>query len=122
MKGSKWQYIRDKCIEMGYTKSAKIAQEIEDALVNIYGDSSTPAWRIRSKEIVDLWPLIEIIKSRPFCKGCVETNEIDAYCFGCKYGKLEGECLDLGSQFHRFQSAYKEEEQCHRENKQNKSK
>jgi len=122
MKGSKWQYIRDKCIEMDYTESAKIAQEIEDALVEAYGISSTPTWRAKGAKTLNLWSLHDVILKRSFCRGCVETDKIDAYCFGCKYGRKKGVCGDQRSQFAKFMCTYEEEEQCHKENKQNKGK
>jgi len=120
MKGSKWQYIRDKCIEMGYTESAKIAQEIDDALVNIYGDSSTPAWQWVTEEYVSSLSLYAIIVRRSYCRGCDEAEKKDLECYQCEYGKLKGDCVNQRSQFAKFMRTYTEEEQCR--NKQNKSK
>jgi hypothetical protein len=117
MKGSKWTWLRDKCLELGYIEAAELAQEIEDVLYKIYGTTKTEAGeRTKSWEIEDAFNRdpVTIISSDLFCPGCMTCG----WCEDCKFGKAVGICGTKGALFTVFRETFKmEEKQMRRGNK-----
>lgn len=108
MNGSKWTWIRDKCSRLGYKEAKVIAQEIEDLLVEVYGDSSTEKWRLADKEEVNTFFKLsreDFVLSTKFCPGCAE---VITDCTLCSFGKQAGICNHDNSLFNKFFNAFME--------------
>ena len=112
MKGCKWSWIRDKCIELGYTDSANLAQDIENILILAYGASDTEEWRKAEENYIenlfdeDYDSLFEDIS---FCRGCVET--CGKPCVFCKYRGIEMEKFSGRSRYGLFTDAFDREQE-----------
>ena len=95
MKGSKWTWLRDKCIELGYNESAKLAQEIEEVLHRLYGVTDTKAWRnVEAKDVEEAFKnsSFNVISNVDYCCACEETKRFCLYCDECKFGMEVGIC------------------------------
>ena len=110
MDGSKWIWLAKKCSRLGFKKSKILAQEIEEALVNIYGDGATSEWRFADKEDVDFLFKASreaFIMEIKYCPGCIETV-VD--CTKCRFGKEVGICSEENSLFSKFKHTFELEE------------
>ena len=117
MKGSKWTWLRDKCLELGYIKAAELAQEIEDRLYSLYGATTTEEWeRVTESEIEVEFSNDpnDIICSSTFCRGCEETHRTKLFCHDCKFGKETGVCDKKNSLFLLFYNMFELEERYKR--------
>lgn len=104
MKDSKWIWLRKKCSRLGFKKAAVLAQEIDDVLLRLYGDSSTEEWRFAEKSYVKAYfkaSRLDFILDTRFCPGCVESKD----CESCLFGEEVGICTENYSLFSRFRDA-----------------
>lgn len=105
MKGSKWTWLRDKCIELGYNESANSAQEIEDVLHRLYGTTDTKAWVDAKEDVIEEHFEREprkIIENSRFCCACEETRGSSIGCCGYLFGKEVGACDADNSLYRKF--------------------
>ena len=122
MEGSKWTWLRDKCLDLGYVKAAELAQEIEDQLYDIYGETSTVRWRSARESVIegefDANPDL-LIGSSVFCQACVESKKVGLRCSECEFKKKTGMCSDGESLFLRFCDMFELEERRERRGEKN---
>lgn len=112
MKGSKWTWLRDKCIKLGYNESAKLAQEIEDVLYRLYGITNTKAWiDAKEKEIAEnfIKDPNDIVTNPDFCCACVDVRELPLCCSKCIFGRETGICDVDGSLYLNFYKMFQME-------------
>ena len=109
MKGSKWTWIQDKCLEKGYFESARLAQEIEIGLLKAYGRSDTKMWREMEEGAPEgsfqNFPE-DLFAARLLCRGCVESHND---CSECTFRIFCGKCSAPDSTFTRFDAAFEKE-------------
>lgn len=109
-----------KCSRLGFKKSKDLAQQIEDVLIEIYGDGATSEWCFADKEYIDFYFKASreaFILETKFCPGCVETL-VD--CTKCRFGKVAGICSEEGSLFSKFKHTFELEELEKREKRRHK--
>ena len=99
---SKWEYIRDGCMSLGFRESMKIADEIETLLKEIYGDTKTVKWMrdyiLYIKEEEPTARDISIIAgSVEYCIACMEDG-----CTTCRFRKRGGGCGTDNTLFRYF--------------------
>ena len=107
---SKWEWIRDACSELGYNEAARIADEIETLLKEIYGDTKTIAWMRDYIDIIkemrvsspNIW---SVACSSFYCIGCAEDTQVDN-CYNCRFKKRAGSCFKNGSLYSRFMEVF----------------
>ena len=112
MIGSKWIWLRDKSLELGKIDAAALAQEIEDALYECYGSTTTDAWQKASEnEILNICQedIDNLIDDTLFCRGCEESGG-SWNCEICEFGKKAGKCGHPESLFMCFCEAFEREE------------
>lgn len=112
MKGSKWTWLRDKCIELGYYKSAKLAQEIENQLHQLYGVTDTKAWMEVGEDMIEADFYIDpsrIIANPAFCRACEESKRFNLRCSECAFAKQTRPCDVEGSLYLKFCLTFKKE-------------
>ena len=113
MKGSKWTWLRDKCIKLGYNNSANLAQEIEDVLHRLYGVTDTKAWMKVEEDAIEEHferdPFI-IIENSQFCCACEETLRSRIGCRECLFGKEVGTCDADNSLYRGFHGTFQMEQ------------
>jgi len=61
---SKWEYIARICYEKGMFESARIAEDIEKILKEIYGNTVTETWEKEYKELKTQEREIRSLKSK----------------------------------------------------------
>ena len=110
MNGSKWAWIRDKCIELDYIDSANLAQDIENTLILAYGASDTKEWREAEEDFIE--NLFDVDHEKlfwnvEFCRGCVETGRKS--CHSCEYAKMEKRNFSGRSRYGQFIDAFDRE-------------
>ena len=113
MKGSKWTFLRDKCLALEYIKAAEVAQKIEDTLYNVYSATNTEAWKeLTEDEVEDEFSSDPdtIIDSCRYCRGCEEKKKHNDTCSECKFGKYGGMCCNGDSLFTLFCTIFSMEE------------
>lgn len=115
----KWSFIMNICKKFGLNESYELAEQIKNAMIELYGDEETEDW----SEVKEYWNkfsenfyefdkmflvliLNEVIHTVSFCKACVESEE---KCRKCKFAKKYGDCYNEKSLFRRFVNAYKRE-------------
>lgn len=106
MEGSKWTWLVKKCSRLRYKEAKVLAQEIEDLLVKLYGDSSTEDWRFADKDEVNLFfkqSREDFVLSTKFCPACIVSD-----CKLCLFGKRAGICKNNNSLFNKFFRAFNE--------------
>lgn len=107
MKDSKWIWLRKKCSHLGFKEAKALAQEIDDVLVRIYGDSSTEEWRFADEAYIKSYfkaSRLDFILDTKFCPGCMESDS----CEKCLFGKERGICKENDSLFSKFRDAFGE--------------
>lgn len=110
MKGSKWTWIQDKCLELGYFDSANHAQNIENTLILAYGASDTEEWRETEEDFIENLFDVDcnnLFYNVEFCRGCVETG--GKTCKSCEYAKIEKRNFSGRSLYGRFIDAFDKE-------------
>jgi len=123
MKGSKWTWLRDKCLELGYTKAAELAEEIEAVLHTLYGETKTEAWeRLAEDELEKTFDNHRgrVLSSSAYCRGCEETKKAGGDCSKCKFGEIMGICITLDSAYSHFRFIFAREEIARKEEDQGK--
>ena len=107
MKDSKWIWLRKKCSRLGFKDAAALAQEIDDVLVRLYGDSSTEEWRFADESDIKSYfkmSRLDFILDTKFCPGCMEHKN----CESCLFGQEVGICKEDDSLFTKFRDAFGE--------------
>ena len=99
----KWEWVAEKCEELGFYKASKVAREIDKVLVEIYGDKHTEAWEedymyINSREAT-IPLIVGVVQMREYCIAC-EIHKDN--CSECKFVKKVGECLSQDSLYGKF--------------------
>lgn len=116
----KWEWIRDYCIQQGFTKSAEIADQIDRVLCYLYGNNDTSQWKefiagMDKDKIVDMPSYAvtrQIISNSKFCIAC-QIRTYRGFCSDCDFAALVGGCRDESSLFGEFIDVfyYEEEEE-----------
>ena len=109
MKGSKWTWLAAKCKELGYKEAEELAQKMENALIEVYGESGTEEWEEAEEFYIDDMfkdDPYEVFGNREFCRGCIETEFEGCAC--CKFGEIAGHCDDCSSWFTQFCTLFDE--------------
>jgi len=104
----KWEYIAEQCAELGYEEAEELAWEIDEKLLDIYGDKHSGAWRKLWNDKTMEGELVyrrmdgklrAIADSTIFCIAC----QVESNCITCKFKKVAGHCMvDDESLFRRF--------------------
>lgn len=110
----KWEWIRDYCIQRGFTKSAETADQIDRVLCYAYGDTDTLRWKdfIEGEDGKELMATdrtvvyTEIVQNEEFCIACLFSKR----CTDCKFRNLVGSCGDPHSLFGAFEESFFDEE------------
>ena len=106
----KWVWIAIQCIKRGYEEAAKLALEIDNAILTIYGNKHTQEW-IKDYENLDEDKSDVILKTAVACGYCIACSESKT-CKMCKFAKTCGDCSDSESVYRMFLNVleYEEEE------------
>lgn len=113
MNGSKWTWLHEKCIKLGYKESAKLAHEIEDVLHRLYPATGTKVWTDVEEDAIEETfnrDPFEIIGSSQFCCACEDTESSKRGCHECLFGKEVGTCDLDKSIFAKFCGIFQTEE------------
>jgi len=110
---SKWKWIAKWCRELGFNELSKIADEIENTLRALYGNTVTDGWIERFSiyeeemkrlhevgNVVDALKLIRYVaRSISGCVACLEDKYCDVCRFAIEYG---AKCGEYGNPHHKF--------------------
>jgi hypothetical protein len=100
---TKWEYIRDHCENSGLKEAAKIADEIDKLLLEVYLTipQTTTMWDdAYATHLIWYDDIEDIIVARSYCIGCQETDR-EKTCESCKFYKAGGYAL-----YHKFRDVY----------------
>lgn len=106
---TKWEWIAEKCEELGLKKAKEIAEKIDKILKEIYDKRHTRSWTTgykyyenefnskttKEEKISVIWEVAHIVD---YCVAC----EVEESCVRCKFAKEAGCCDSEGSLFDEF--------------------
>lgn len=97
----KWEWIAEKCEELGFKRCGKLAKEIDKILCDTMGFSHTEAWEEDYNDLERYWDkadergkyftLKDVADSVNYCTACQITG---CNCLICPFGKVAGVCAD----------------------------
>ena len=101
----KWEWIADKCEELGYINALKIALVIDATLDRLYGQKTTRLWdedydALDEKQVVDMYDLMDIAGNVSYCVACEATPH--SHCPRCLFGKEARICSSRHSLYDKF--------------------
>jgi len=100
----KWEWIQEKCEQLGLTREAEIAGQVDATLNALYEKRHTAEWKKDYKKINKEELTIELIDdiatSGSYCVACEETSEFG--CGGCLFKERMGECFEPDTLLYLF--------------------
>jgi len=99
-------------MKLGYTKAAKLAQELEDTLQRIYSTTSTREWAAATEREIEKKYSEDpdfIIYYVGYCIACEKTREVSNRCSDCAFAIETGDCGEDRSLFSRVCIAFLKE-------------
>ena len=122
----KWEWITEACLALGFEGAGEIAYEIDQIILQLYGDKHTDTWLQRFKSLptpnklreirdaffkyelpvtlddADFAEFIKDIANDAWsCIACVESGDFKN-CSKCLFAKINGKCKDDESLFSEF--------------------
>jgi hypothetical protein len=100
----KWEWVRDQCVRRGLKDAAKLAGEIDAALLDCYDVKHTKDWKVfcnsnNMDELATRDAFFYVVKAIKFCVACQAS---DMFCSKCSFAKNHGKCFNCDSLFDRF--------------------